>query len=104
MKPPIIRSTALKNPWGQETRPLPWVLPKQQGCTGVPVQGTFQQQGSLTLKLTLMPAMFQPVEVKGEETDAISQANRNLSNHLDKTALEFTQSPLPEGDCASTPC
>lgn len=44
------------------------------------------------------------MEEKGEQTDAISQAKGNLSNHLDKTVLEFIQFPLPEGDCASNPC
>lgn len=43
------------------------------------------------------------MEEKGEQTDAISQAKGNLSNHLDKTVLEFIQFPLPEGDCASKP-
>lgn len=67
------------------------------------IQSALQQQGPLTLKLTLEPAKPQPLEEKGEQTDAISQANGNLSNHLDKTVLEFIQFPLMEGDCAPPP-
>ena len=67
---------------------------------GVPSRVHSRSRGPLTLELTLLPAKSQPQEEKGEQADAISQANGNLSNHLDKTVLEFIQFPLPEGDCA----